>query len=299
MSVTLADLIAEVEDFMSSHGADRDKFCTLTSAMNPGDTSFTVDDATQIDRGLVEIDYEMIQVSTKNPNTNVVTVPPWGRGQRNTTPTVHSQNIRVAVNPRYPRSRIKAEINNSLVNLMPTLFGVGIDTSNTVNPAVVTYGINAAAEGILKVGVHAIGASKTWLPTSGIRFDYTADPTSFPTGKTIDLLSNRFEVGQTIQVVYMTGFTPLVLDTDTLSAAGADDSWRDIITLGAEARLIASMDSAKVQTTSVEQQNHNSYVAAGTGNAIARQLLAMQAARIQNEQMLLFQRYPTRILHSD
>lgn len=299
MAVTLGDLVAEVEDFLSSHGADRDKVCTLSVAMNPSDVSFTVDDATQVDRGLVELDYELVQVTSKNNGTGVVTVPPWGRGQRGTTAAVHSINSRVAVNPRFPRSRIRAEINLQLSNLLPDLFAVAKDTSNTVNPAVVTYPLPATAEGILKVGIQAIGASKMWIPTSGIRFDYTADTTAFPTGRTFDLLSNRGQYGRTIQVVYMTGFTPLSLDTDTLSAAGADDSWRDIITLGVCARLIAGLDSSKLQTTSVEQQNHAAYVQAGTGNAIARQLLQMQAARVAQERGLLFQRYPTRVMHTD
>jgi hypothetical protein len=299
VSVTLGDLVAEVEDFLSSHGADRDKVCTLSVAMTPSDTTFTVDDATQVDRGLVEVDYELIQVTSKNNTTGVVTCPPWGRGQRGTTAAVHSQNVRVAVNPKFPRSRIRTEINLQLSNLLPDLFATAVDTSNTVQPAVITYPLPAAAEGILKVGIQAIGPSKMWIPTSGIRFDYTADTTAFPTGRTFDLLQHRGQVGRTIQVVYMTGFTPLALDSDTLSAAGADDSWRDIITLGVCARLIAGLDSSKLQTTSVEQQNHAAYVQAGTGAAVAKQLLLMQQMRLAQERALLFQRFPTRVMHSD
>lgn len=288
---TLGDLIAEVEDFLTSHGADRDIVTTLTTVggITAAATTLDVSDGGKVSAGLIEIDYELIQVESKSGNA--VTVPAWGRGQRGTVAATHAQNARVAVNPRFPRSRIKSEINQAIVNLFPSLFAVAVDTTNVMSAAKTTYPLPALTESVLKVAVDSRGPSKMWQPLRRYRFDRTADTTEFPTGRTLDVLDGSWP-GQKLQVVYTKRFTELALDGDTLASVGLEDQWRDLITMQVCAKLVMALDSVRLQTGSVEQQNRAGLVQVGGATSVARRLMETYRERLDAERTELLRRHP-------
>lgn len=293
MAVTLADLIAEVEDFLSAHGADRDKETALTSALTDSATTFTVDEPALIDRGLVEIDYELMAVKSKNTGTSTVTLHSWGRGERGTTAAAHSIGARVAINPRFPRSRIRTEINTAIANLYPELFAVGTSTSNTYSPTTLTYPLPAEAERILAVQVDTIGPSGQWLRADTYRFNYNANTTDYATGKTLDLFG-CFTSGRTVQVTYAKQFGSLAADSDDLATAGLDESWRDLVVLQVVSKLVLALDTARLQLGSVEQQQRAGESGPGLGTSISRQYRALYRERLEQERALQQQRYPAR-----
>jgi hypothetical protein len=292
VSVTLADLVAEVESFTYSYFNDRDKVTSLTGAISDTDLTLPLAEAHLVDRGYVEIDYELIAVKSKNDSTGTVQVHPWGRGERGTVAAAHASGARVAINPRFPRSWMRAEINTAVANLYPDLFAVATTTANTTSPAVLTYPLPADAEGVLQVSVDTVGPTRLWQPVQRFWFNYTANTAEFPNGKSLTLL-NGFTPGQTIQVVYRKQFGELVSDTDTLAAIGCDDSWRDLIKLQVAARMIMALDSARLNSTTVEASNRANQVPVGSSVQIARQLLAQYNQRLESERQLLLNRYPT------
>lgn len=291
MAATLGDLIAECESFLYSYFNDRDKVTSTTGAITSSDLTIPVAEGGLVDRGFVEIDYELIAVKSRNDSTLQLTVHPWGRGQRGTTAAAHSSGAKVTINPRFPRSWIKTEINTSISNLFPDLFAVATDRSNTVNPAVTTYPLPAAAEGVLKVDVQLPGPSGLWQPLNRHRFDYSADTTTYSTGRTIDILE-QMPPGRVIQVVYRKGFGSLSLDSDTLASAGVDDSWRDLIKLDTCSRMVLALDSSRLAINAVEASNRAQVVTSGSATAVARQLMQNYQIRLANEKQLLQQRYP-------
>lgn len=290
MAVTLQDLIAEVESFVYSYFNDRDKVTSLTAALSATALTVSVAEADQVDRGFIEIDDELIAVKSKDNASNVVTVHPWGRGQRGSVAAAHSLNARVAVNPRFPRAWIKTEINTAIANLYPDLWRVGTDASNKFTPAVLTYPLPADAQSVLQVLVDTVGPSKVWQPARRYHFNYNANTTEFPTGRTITLLDS-FAPGSTIQVVYRQAFGQLATSASTLDSVGCDDSWRDLIKLQVAARMIMSLDSSRLQATSVEATNRSGQVPTGSAVQVARQLLAQYAQRLDQERHLLLNRH--------
>lgn len=295
---TLDSMIAEVEDFLSSHGADRDKVTTLSASLTSSALSLTVADADVVDEGFIEIGDELLAVKQPTAGSTTVTVQPWGRGQRGTTAAAHNANARVATNPRFPRSRIKAEINTAISNLFPDLFAVAVDETNTVTSTKLTYPINAEAEGVLRVAVETIGPTGMWFPVQQVRFNYRANTAAYPTGKTVDIASRSgLTPGRKIQVTYLKQFGTLSSGASTLALAGVDESWRDLITLQVCSKLILALDASRLQTTTMEQQNRSNFVQAGNASQISRQMVGLYQVRLEQERRLLFQRYPSRIMH--
>lgn len=290
---TLADLVAEVEDFMYSHGADRDKETTLVGSLTNSATTFTVAEASLVDRGLVEIDYELIAVKSKDNTSNVVTAQPWGRGQRGTTAASHSANARVAINPRFPRSRIKTEINRAISNLYPDLFKVATDATLTVNASKTTYALPAAVERVLDVQVDTVGPTGAWVRPNRWNFNYNANTTDYPNGKSLDIIGG-FTPGRTINVTYATTFGTLSADADTLAAAGVDDSWADLITLQVVSKLVLALDPSRLTLGSVEQQTRGNEYQVGTPAQLSRQYQNLYNQRLLQEKALLQDKYKAR-----
>lgn len=293
---TLADLVNEIQGYLYGFGVERDKETSLTEDIDdPADIAFTVVDGAQVDRGVVEIDNEIIAVAVSDRGSGNITVHPWGRGWQGTSATTHTAGSRVVNNPRFPRSRIKATINEIINNIYPALFAVGVDTTNTVNPAVVTYPVNAAAESIVSISIQTLGPTKMWRPVQRRSFDYVADPASFTTGKSVDLIE-RGAPGRPIKIVYRSRFQPLINDTDTLADSGLDEGYRDIITMGVEARLLPALDGPRLQLGTVESKTMAQYDQPGIASQVAKQLYNQYQQRVQDERDRLLRQYPGSIV---
>lgn len=290
MAATFGDLVAEVESFLYGYFTDRDKVTSLTNPINTTDLTLVVDDATQVDAGFIEIDNELVAVKAVNQTANTITVHPWGRGQRGTTAATHAAGARVAVNPRFPRYWIRTEINTSIQNLFPDLFAVATDRTNTLSPVVTTYPLPAAAETVLKVAWQTTGPSGAWMPVKRYRFDYTADTTTYPTGRTIDI-GDATTPGRVLQVVYAKQFGTLAADADALTSVGLKDDWRDIIKLDVCARMLLSVDGSRMNPSTVEVASKAPQPLASV--AIAGRLAGAAQLRVAQERAQLLREYPT------
>lgn len=289
---SFGDLIEDVSSYLYSFGQDRDKVTTLTQSLNSSATSFTVADARQVDRGFIEIDSEIMAVLSSDPSTSTVILHPWGRGQKGTAAVAHSANVMVSNTPRFPRSRIAADIKQTVLDLYPELWQVQQDETNIVNPAQVTYPLPAAAESVISVQYQSTGPSKMWVPVTRYKMDYNADLTAFPTGKSLDIYVGMTP-GRKIKIQYRTKFGAFVNETDTFASVGLEESYRDIIRLGAMSRLILAADPARLDLDSIESSARGQMVQPLSATSMAKQFLQLQQLRIAEERRRLLNQYPS------
>jgi hypothetical protein len=289
---TFLDVVNECDAMLHSYTEDLEQNCTLTGSLAStlGGT-VSVDDATQVSRGLVQVDDELVWVSNIDRSAGTITIPPWGRGQQGSTSAAQSANARVTNNPRYPRARIRQTLNEVLLSLYPDLFAVHTDETNTSVAYFLTYPLPADALGIVDARWQAIGPTKMWIPIRQFRTDMRADTTAFPTGKTMDIYTPMVP-GRTIKITYRGQFTSYTADTDLLTASGLQESGRECLVYGAVGRMLQAMDAARLELDSVEQGERFRITPTGAAGQAAARMFAMFQQRVQQERANLIAQFP-------
>lgn len=292
---TLSDIVNDVVVELHGNTADLEQAAFLTSDIAANTTSVPVDDATQISRGLIEIDDELLWVTRTDPTNNLVAVPGAGRGMRGSVATTHGNGTMVINNPRFPRSTIVARINETVNEMYPEVFVVKSDESNAVNPVQITYALPADCDNIISISVLQIGPSEYWTPIRKYDLNPLADINIWPTGKTISVKGPGLFPGQPIRVTYAARPGQFVTETDTLQSIGLDDNFRDVLRYGACYRLVGGLEGARLQNASVEQgYDRTTYVGtSGASTALAKYYLGMFQSRMENERARLLQVYPS------
>lgn len=291
MAATFGDLIEEVQSTLSGYGLVRSKMATLAAAITSTTTTLTADSVANVDSGVIELDQEMLYVSTKDESANTLTIPAWGRGYGGTTAASHAINARLTVNPRFPRFRVATAINEEIIALYPDLFGVAVDATQSTVSVKIGYPVPADVESIMSVDYRQIGPAIYWRPVGQYQLDPTASTTDFPTGKALNIFS-LMQPGRVLRIQYRKRLSALVNETDLLTTSGLAESARDLVVLGALYRLLLAIDPARLQTSSLEANHNRDSLPPGTSQGIARQLLQLHEARKAQERRLLLQQYP-------
>ena len=294
MTTTLGDLIDETLSELHGQTSDLEQVTFLTQDCATTDLQIYVDDASQLSRGLIEIDDELIWVTKVDTSANVVTLAPFGRGFRDSNITAHTANTMVTNNPRFPRITVTEKIQQALSETYPELYVVSSDESNTTSPVRTSYPLPADCDMILSAAWQTVGPSQLWEPIKKYRTNMHADMTVFPTGRSIDI-GDMMYPGRTIRIVYVARPAPLVNDTDTLEQIGLDDNVRDVLIYGACYRLVAGLEVARLQNATVEQgYDRQTYVGTtGAATAGSKYYLAIFQDRLENERDRLLRIYPT------
>jgi hypothetical protein len=206
------------------------------------------------------------------------------------------------VNPVMSRTQIKRMIAESVTALYPTLFYIGTDESNIFNPVIVGYpllpnswanGSSSPITGVAEVSYQVVGPSLQWQRITRFKFIPEADPTTFPSGKAVELYGPAFP-GRPLKVVTRSNFGLFVNESDTLESIGLRSEWRDLLRLDTCARLITSLDSARLQLTTIEASGRaDGLVPVTAAQQVARQLKAQYADRLQQERRRLLIDYPS------
>ena len=260
-----SELIDETALALTGYTSRQDQATFLTAPLNATDLTFVVADGTVLTRGIVEIDEELIWVDSFNRTTNTATVPPYGRGFRDTTPVPHTAGTRVTVTPSFPRAMIRKDINEA---------------------------IDAIA-----VSWQTIGPSLEWLPVRHYRIDRTANPIIWNSGKTISI-SDGIIPGRTVQVVYTKKPTQLQNDNDDFTTSGLPDSAREVIILGAAYRSAAYVDMGRVPASSAEAGSMDQSNPVGSATNMSRYFYQMYQQRLQVEMARQAEQYPPRTHYS-
>jgi hypothetical protein len=296
MTTTYANMVDEILLNLAGYTLRQDRTTHLTQDITSSGLSLNLGSVTNIGKGVVEIDDELIWLDSYDRVSSTATIAPYGRGYNGTTAAAHTTNTKVTVAPTFPKATVKKAINDTLNAVFPQLFAVGTYEFN-YNPAVSAYGIPAEVETILYVSRSVSGASKEWLPVRNWRHDPLANSTAFTTGNTVSIY-DAVEAGRKVQIYYTK--KPATLESSAPGAVfetvtGLPSSCKDVIVYGASYRLAAFIDPGRLNYSSAEADNADTKIQYGSGASTARFMLGLFQQRLQEESGKLKDVYPTRI----
>jgi hypothetical protein len=292
---TFNDMVNEVKTNLQGYTLKQDRLTYLNSAISSVATTMTVGSSSNLAKGPIEIDDEMIWIDSFSTQSNTLNVAPgFGRGYQGTTPTSHSQYAQVTLSPSFPRVSIKKAINDTINSLYPRLWAVDSYTF-TFNASQTTYALPDDLEQILYVSWQTTGSSKEWLPVNRWRADGMANIATFNSTNTINIYEN-IQPGRTVQVYYTT--TPDTLDNnsdDFADVTGLPESSQDVVTLGAAYKLLSFLDSGRISLTSAESDLADSKIPSGAGANNSRYIYALYQQRLNEEALKLQDKFPIRL----
>ena len=274
-------------------GLSQPRATFLSAGIDADDLTATVNNAADLDMGLAEIDGELVFIESVDRSLGVVTFSPDGRGYYGTTAAAHDANARLTFAPTWPRQRIKAAINDVILGVWPTLFGVA-QTQFTFTPAVTTYELPAEAEGVLSVAADTYGPSRQQQVINRYRMDSAAPTDEFATGNSLTLLEGPAP-GTTVTVTYKKQPSILSADADTIATSGLRESARQLLTLGACAQLLSMMDVSRLTVDAAPADELDTNNQIGSAARLANQFQIRFEMEVEKERQRLRETTPPKI----
>jgi len=293
---TLKDMIDEVLSNLAGYTMRQDRITYLanTSGITTTSTSILAGSSSNIAKGIIEIDDELIWVDSFDKTTSTMNViPGFGRGYQNTDPAPHAQYAKITLSPSFPRVMVKKAINDTILSSFPKLFSVATYTF-TFDGVKTTYPLPDDINTILTVTWETVGPTKEWLPVNRWRDDNSANVTAFNSTATISIF-DPITPGRTVQVTYST--EPSTLDSsieDFSDVTGLPNSARDVITLGAAYRLITYIDAGRINLTAAEADAADSRIPSNASTSMARFLYGLYQQRLGEESAKLLDKFKIR-----
>jgi hypothetical protein len=292
---TFNEMVNEVKTNLQGYTLKQDRLTYLNAAITSVSTSMIVGSSSNLAKGTIEIDDELIWIDNFTAASNTLNVAPgFGRGYQGSTPTSHAQYSQVTLAPSFPRISIKKAINDTINSLYPKLWAVDSFTF-TFNASQTTYALPDDLEQILFISWQTTGSSKEWLPVNRWRADGMANISTFNTTNTINIYEN-IQPGRTVQVYYTT--TPDTLENnsdDFADVTGLPESSQDVVTLGAAYKLLSFIDSGRISLTSAESDLADSKIPSGAGANNSRYIYALYQQRLNEEALKLQDKFPIRL----
>jgi len=292
---TFADLVNRVRQQILGYAKDQLAVTELAQDMAPTDTSFTVDTATidNLSRGLVEIGDELVLVKDYDVSSGIVRTMGGlnGRGAEGTQAVAHSATTLVTSDPRFPRARIKEAVNDAILGVYPDLVCFGYANISNIS-VVYEYGMPADALDVWAVMDQTVGPTQVWMQGTRMRFNPSADPTSFPTGKSIQLF-DPVTPGRAMRVKYVKTPVALSIDSDDFEAvSGLPNRCADLIVWSACARLLPAYESARLQQQAIEATERAPLVPPRSAAQTAAYYYQLYQQRLQEERNRMFLEHP-------
>jgi len=294
---TLNELVDEVKANLQGYALRQDRITYVANAsgLTTTSTEITVGSASNLAKGIVEIDDELVLIDSFDKANNTLNVMPgFGRGYQGTTASPHAQYAPVTLSPTFPRNSIKKAINDTINSFYPKLWIINSYTF-TFNASQVTYPLPDDVEGVLFISWQTTGSSQEWLPVNRWRLDGMANAATFNTNNTLNIYEN-VQPGRTIQVWYTA--TPNTLDANTddfADVSGLPDSCKDVVVLGASYKLLSYLDAGRINLSSAEADLNDSKLPSSAGAAASRYIFALYQQRLNEEALKLSDKYPIRI----
>lgn len=294
---TLKDMVDEVRANLAGYTMRQDRITYLanTSGITTTSSSIQIGSSSNLAKGIIEIDDELIWIDSFDKTSSTLNViPGFGRGYSNTSPAPHAQYAQVTLSPTFPRVTIKQAINDTINSVFPKLWSIQ-STTFTFNAAVSTYALPDDAEDVLAVTWQPVGPTKEWLPVKRWRMDGMANATAFNSNSTVTIYDGVTS-GRTVQVWYTS--QPSTLDSNTedfTDVTGLPDTCRDVIVLGAAYRLLSYLDAGRINLTSAESDNADTKIPSTAGVSASKYLFALYNQRLQDESARLYGKYPTKV----
>lgn len=295
MSTSFKDLIEEVLSDMRGTVRNQEQSTHLTADVTNTATSWSVANATRLAPGRVECGDELVFIDSFDKSANTITIAPYGRAFDGSVAVAHTSGTQIVSNPRFPRMKVKNAINNTIRGLAGNLFAVD-STVLTVTPGVQEYELPFDALDVLSVNVEY--SSNVWSESTYWRFNPQASTSDFPSGVSINL--GEWGVGR-VEVTYATDPLPLVNLTDDFAVVtGLPESCRDVISLGAEWRLLSTLDPGDLVNNALASADLDRFNRPQPAEVttIATQSYRMFMQRMSEERGKLLSRYPSKIIYT-
>lgn len=294
MTSTLANLVDEVLLNLNGYTMRQDRTTHLTSNIDSSALVLNLGSVTNIGKGVVEIDDELIWIDTYDRVSNSATAAPYGRGYQGSQAVGHTQNTKVTISPTFPRISVKRAINDTIRAVFPQLYGVD-RTTFSLTATQSTYSLPAAVDTVLGVSWDTPGPTGEWMPVKQWRHDPMANATAYTSGQTISVY-DRITPGRTVQVTYSKEPTVLSNSNDVFeTVTGLPSSAKDVIVYGASYRLASFIDPGRLTFTSAEADQADTKIQFGSGSNAARFMLALYQQRLTEEAGKLRDQFPVRI----
>jgi hypothetical protein len=294
---TLDELVDEVKANLQGYALRQDRITYVAnpSGLSTTSTEIAVGSSSNLAKGIIEIDDELIWIDSFDKANNILNViPGFGRGYQGTTASPHAQYAPVTLAPTFPRSSIKKAINDTINSFYPKLWIINSYTF-TFNASQVTYPLPDDVEGVLFISWQTTGSSQEWLPVNRWRLDGMANAATFNTNNTLNIYEN-VQPGRTIQVWYTATPNTLDANTDDFSdVSGLPDSCKDVVVLGAAYKLLSYLDAGRINLTSAEADLNDSKLPSTAGASASRYIFALYQQRLNEEALKLADKYPIRI----
>ena len=292
---TLAEMVDEVRSSLAGYTLRQDRITYLDSAITTTSTAIPVGSSSNLAKGIIEIDDELIWIDNFSTSNNTLNAAPgFGRGWQGTAPAPHSQYAQVTLTPTFPRTVIKQAINDTINSFFPKLWAIS-STTFTFNASQTTYPLPDDVESIIYASWQTTGSSLEWLPINRWRADPMANIATFNTTNTINIYEN-IQPGRTVQVYYTTTANTLDANTDDFAdVTGLPDSCRDVVTLGASYKLLSYVDSGRINLSSAEADLNDTKIPSSAGVASSRYIFALYNQRLNEEALKLQDKFPIRI----
>lgn len=285
---TLEQLTDRVDSLLHGYSLNTESTTWLTAAVTSATTTtIYVHDASVVSRGFIQVNDELMYVHTTNNVDNILTISPWGRGQRGTVASSsHANASKIVVAPLFPRYEIKKAINDTINAMYPLIFAVKQYQFPFI-AARTTYDIPDEAQNILAVTHQVIGPSKEWLPVRAWQIDRTANPTAFGDGTNFGHSLGIYSPvvpGRTVNVAYST--RPTTFDLTTTSSqeysttTGMPNYSEDVVIYGAAWRMISFLDPSRLGPLSAEADVLDNQRGARSGENAARFLFNIYNTRL-------------------
>ncbi len=289
---TFADIVARTRSTLFGYVAKQQQWTYLTQSIGTTDLSFTVNDATQISRGAIEVGAgEMMLVQSVNRSTNTVTIAEGGRGWAGTTAVSHAVNTDIENNPIFPNIRIKDAVNDTIRSLFPDLYAIGTTKFPKIS-VVYNYAMPADAEDVRQVKYQIIGPSKIYPWDRKWQFDNNADTTDFPSGKSLYVLE-EITPGREVFVVYSKEPTTMVNDSDDYATTtGLLPSSQDVVYYGALMRMVPALASPRLILDTVESSERAAFIQPNQINSVWQTWANLYNDRLEREKRKLETLYP-------
>lgn len=294
---TFAQLVDEVRTNLSGYTLRQDRITYLTnpSGINTTALDISIGNSENLAKGIIEIDDELIWINTFDKNNLTLNaIPGFGRGYGGTTPSPHALNAQVTLTPTFPKVNVKKAINDTINSFYPKLFQVA-STTFTFNAAQITYALPDDARDVMFISWQTPGPSKEWLPVNRWRIDRMANVSAFNTTRTLSLY-DKIVPGRTVQVYYSTIPNNLTnANDDYATVTGLPESSRDVVTLGAAARLLSYLDTGRINLSSAEADINDTKLPSTAGASASKYVYALYQQRLNEESTKLQDRFPIRV----
>jgi len=266
----------------------------LALAVNASDTTFTFtyDLGSIRDNTVFQVGTELVYVWEVNSTAKTATVE---RGHGGTTASSHDVGDIVTHNPRFPRHTVLNQLNAELADLSSPMNGLF-----QIKTLDVSY--NGSDRMVNLTGVTDM------IDLYDVRYRYLND--DYPIVRNVRLLRDMpttdFASGfvlafdapvrsGSVRVLYKAPYTAFTAESDTVADAGGTSTLDDLLSLGAQIRVMAGREVKRNFTESQGDTRRAEEVPAGAVGGSILNLQRLRRDRIQAEAARLNRQYPIRI----